>query len=377
MTRAREIRRKWQRWVWCFFAINAVLMGSVIAFVLAVDPYQIYHRVLGGRQRFDLRIQRFYVPGMARTSDYGVALVGTSMLQNIPNSAVQRYCGERAVNLCMSGASIHEEAQAMALALKHRGTKTVIATLDYNSLSGGSLNQVVGITFPFPSYLYDDSPLDKFPYLLSWDSIVTSYRAVYEDASPEETENADWPWKFPPSMTFDAADAVRDIDPANINKKYGMMNLKLADMEKAFADNIFPLLEKDRNVRIHFVFPPYSILVWHDYAQRDQVRTYFAFKKWLVTQSERFGNFDVVDFQDRADIITNLSLYADIYHSAESIDEQMVQSACAGKGLLDRGNIEMRQAGLLQLIRVTDPAALVEKARGQSAGSSRGSVATP
>jgi hypothetical protein len=178
-------------------------------------------------------------------------------------------------------------------------------------------------------------------------------------------------------MTFDAADAVRDIDPANINKKYGMMNLKLADMEKAFADNIFPLLEKDRNVRIHFVFPPYSILVWHDYAQRDQVRTYFAFKKWLVTQSERFGNFDVVDFQDRADIITNLSLYADIYHSAESIDEQMVQSACAGKGLLDRGNIEMRQAGLLQLIRVTDPAALVEKARGQSAESSRGSVATP
>ncbi len=339
-------------------------MGSAMAFVLIVDPYQIYHQVLGGRPRFDLRSQRFLVPGMARTSEYEVALVGTSMLQNIPNSAVQRICGQRAVNLCMSGASIHEEALAMALALKHKGTRTVIATLDYNSLSGGSLNQVIGITFPFPPYLYDDSVLDKLPYLLSWDSIVASHHAVYEQPTPDETENADWPWKFPASMRFEAANAVRDIDPADINKKFGMTNLNLAEMEKAFADNMFPILQKDRNVRIHFVFPPYSILVWHDYAQRGQIQTYFAFKKWLLAQSERLGNFDIVDFQDRANIITNMSLYADIYHSNESIDEEMVQSACEGTGLLNRENIGSREDGLLELVKTTDPAWIVKKARG-------------
>jgi hypothetical protein len=363
--RGRRQRRKWQQWIYCFFATCAVLVGGVIAFVVIVDPYQIYHPVLGGRPRFDLRIQRFLAPGMARTSDYQVALVGTSMLQNIPNSAVQRICGQRAVNLCMSGASIHEEALAMALALKHKGTKTVIATLDYNSLSGGSLNQVIGITFPFPAYLYDDSVLDKLPYFLSWDSIVASHHAVYGQATPDETENADWPWKFPATMRFEAGNAVRDIDPADINKKFGMTNLNLAAMEKAFGDNMFPILEKDRNVRIHFVFPPYSILVWHDYAQRGQIQTYFAFKKWLVAQSERFGNFDIVDVQDRADIITNLSLYADIYHSNESIDEEMVRSACEGKGLLNRENAGPRDAALLELVKTTDPAVIVNKARGE------------
>jgi len=339
-------------------------MGSVIAFVLIVDPYQIYHPVLGGRPRFDGRIQRYFVPGIARTSDYEIALAGTSMLQNIPNSAVERICGRKAVNLCMSGASIHEEALAVALAIKHKGTKTVIATLDYNSLSGGSLNQVIGITYPFPAYLYDDSVLDKFPYFLSWDSIVASLHALHGEKTPKETENADWPWKFPASMRFEAGNAVRDIDPADINKKFGMTNLNLPAMEKAFGDNIFPILEKDRNVRIHFVFPPYSILVWHDYAQRRQIPTYFAFKKWLVAQSERFGNFDIVDFQDRADIITNLSLYADIYHSNESIDEEMVRSACEGKELLNRENIGPREDGLLELVKRTDPAGIVKKARG-------------
>jgi hypothetical protein len=338
-------------------------MGSAIAFVVIVDPYQIYHKVLGGRPRFDLRIQRFFVPGMARTSDYEVALVGTSMLQNIPNSAVERVCRQRAVNLCVSGASIHEEALAMALALKHKGTRTVIATLDYNSLSGGSLNQVIGITFPFPAYLYDDSIIDKLPYVLSWDSIAAGFHAVYGATTPDETENADWPWRFPASMRFEASNAVRDIDPADINKKFGMTNLNLAAMEKAFGDNMFPILKKDRNVRIHFVFPPYSILVWHDYAQRGQIQTYFAFKKWLVAQAERFGNFDIVDFQDRADIIDNLSLYADIYHSNESIDEELVESACEGKGLLNRGNIDRREAGLLELVRMTDPAEIVRQAR--------------
>jgi hypothetical protein len=354
---------KWLRWLYLSLALNGVLMGSVIALVLIVDPYQIHHAVLGGRPRFDVRIQRFLVPGMARTSDYAVALVGTSMLQNVPNSAVERVCGQRAVNLCMAGASIHEEALALALALKHSGTRTVIATLDYNSLSGGSLNQVIGVNFPFPAYLYDDWVFNKLPYYLSWDSIVASVHAAYGKTSADETENADWPWKFPASMKFEASHAVRDVDPLDINKGLGMTNLSLAEMEKAFGDNIFPLLGKTRNIRIHFVFPPYSILVWHDYAQRGQIQTYFAFKKWLVGQSERFGNFDVVDFQDRADIITNLSLYADLYHSNENIDEQIVRSACDGKDLLNRENIDSREARLLELVRTTDPSEIVRKAR--------------
>jgi hypothetical protein len=361
-------RQRWLRWICCFAAVGAILMGSAIAFVLIVDPWQIYHPVLGGPQRFDLRIQRFLVPGLARTSDYRVALVGTSFLQNIPNSAVQRICGQKAVNLCISGASIHEEALVMALALKHKGTQTVIATMDYNSLSGGSLNQVIGVKLPFPAYLYDDSVFDKFPYILSWDSLVASYHALYGETTPDETENADWPWKFPATMKFEASHAVRDIDPADINKRFGMTNLSLADMKKAFSDNIFPILEKDRNVRIHFVFPPYSILVWHDYAQRGQIQTYFAFRKWLVAQSERFGNFDVIDFQDRADIITNLSLYADIYHSNESIDEEMVRSVCQGTGVLNRDNIDSRDASLLELVKTTDPFEIVKKARGISDG---------
>jgi hypothetical protein len=373
----KRLRQKWRRWIYCFFAISAILMGSVIAFVLSVDPYQIYHKVLGGRPRFDPRIQRFFVPGLARTSDYNVALAGTSMLQNIPNSAVQRACGQEAVNLCMAGASIHEEALTIALALKHTGTKTVIATLDYNSLSGGSLNRVIGSTYPFPAYLYDDSIIDKFPYLLSWDSIVAAFHALYGETTPGENENADWPWKFPDSMKFEAANAVRDIDPADINKNFRMTNLNLAAMEKAFGDNVFPILEKYRDVRIHFVFPPYSILVWHDFAQRGQIQTYFAFKKWLVAQSERFGNFDIVDFQDRAGIITNLALYADIYHSSESVDEEMVRSACEGKGLLNRQNIDLREAGLLELVRTTDPAGIIKKARGSAADTRRDSSSVP
>ena len=345
-------------------AWNLILMGGAIAFVTIVDPYQIYHPVLGGRPRFDLRTQRFMVPGLARTSNYEVALVGTSMLQNVPNSAVQRICGKPAINLCLAGASIHEEALTMALALKHKGTRIVIATLDYNSLSGGSLNQVAGVDFAFPSYLYDDSVLDKLPYLLSWDSIRAAFHDVEGNTTPDENENADWPWRFPATMRFSAPDAVRDIDPAAINARIGMTNLNLAEMEKAFADNIFPLLKESRNVRIHFVFPPYSILAWHDFAQRGQIKTYFAFKKWLIGQSAGFGNFDVIDFQDRADIIANMSLYADIYHVNEAVDEQVVRSACEGTQILDSANFESRAANLLNLIKTTNPVEIVKKAAG-------------
>src|SRR5262249_17950035 len=154
----------------------------------------------------------------------------------------------------------------------------------------------------FPAYLYDNSILDKLPYLLSFDSILASYRALHGSLGEGETRDVDWPWKFPDTMRFEAAHAVQGIDPRAINRTFGMTNLNVESMESAFAANMFPLLEENKRVKIHFAFPPYSILVWHDYAQRGQIPTYFAFKKWLVEQTNRLGNFDIVDYQDRADV---------------------------------------------------------------------------
>lgn len=357
-------RRKWTHWCCWLLAASFVLMGSAAAFTLVVDPYQIYHPMIGGPPRFNRYLQRFSVPGLARTARYEIALAGTSMLQNIPNSAVERLCGGKAVNLCMAGASIHEEAATLRLILKHPGTKTVLLTLDYNSFSGGAIEPVPGVDLVFPAYLYDDSPFDKFPYFLSLDSLLTSYRDLRAPLREGETFDSDWPWKFPDTMKFEAAHAVQGIDPHAINRGFGMSNLDLESMKAAFAANMFALLEGNKAVKIHFVLPPYSILVWHDYAQRGQIPVYFAFKKWLVEQAERTGHFDIVDYQDRANIITNMALYADIYHFNERITEQLVRSACTGDALLTRNNFNERAQSLLHLVQSTDPVEIVREARG-------------
>ncbi len=233
----------------------------------------------------------------------------------------------------------------------------MIATLDFNSLSGGVTGQVVGVHEVFPQYLYSDNVFGQLPYLLSWDSIRAATHVLSGVPDPGETMNADWPWKFPATMTFDAKSAVKGIDPADINKKYGMTNLKLAAMEKVFAENIFPVIAGGKGIRIHFVFPPYSILVWHDFAQRGQIPVYFAFKKWLIEQTRQYPQFDVVDLQDRADVITNMSLYADIYHhSNEHTDEEMVDAACHGREVLTVDSlVDARTQGLLRLVETTDP----------------------
>lgn len=364
MTRNKN-RRGWTCWCWWLLAFSFLLMGSAAAFTLVVDPYQIYRPVSGWRPRFNRYLQRFSVPGLARHAKYEIALTGTSMLQNIPNSTVERLCGGKAVNLCMAGASIHEEALTLRLVLQHPGTKTAILTMDYNSLSGGAIEPVLGVDFVFPAYLYDDSILDKFPYFLSFDSILAGYRTLRSPLREGETLDSDWPWKFPDTMKFEAAHAVEGIDPRSINRAFGMSNLNLESMKSAFAANMFPLLTGNKTVQIHLVFPPYSILVWHDYAQRGQIPVYFAFKKWLLDQSERLGNFDIVDYQDRADIITNMSLYADIYHFNERITEQLVRSACTGDAVLTRSNFDARTQSLLRLVQSTDPVQIVKEARGK------------
>jgi hypothetical protein len=342
-----------------------LFMGGAAVFTFTVDPYQMYHPVLGGRPLFHRMLQRFFVPGLARTADYEVALVGTSMLQNVPNSAVARVCGGPTVNLAMAGASIHEEALTLRLALEHKGTKTVLMTMDYNSFSGGETAPVLGSNFVFPEYLYDDSVFSKLPYLLSLDSLIASYRALYGKVGENETTNADFPWKFPENMKFNAASAVEGIDPSAINSKYHMLNLDLESMKSIFEKNFFEIFSRNPAVKIHIVFSPYSILVWHDYAQRGQIPVYFGFKKWLVDLTKRFPNVDVADYQDHAEIITDLSLYADIYHSSETITERVVAGACSGDSVLTKENFDSRTASLLQLVRSTDPAEIVKAATGK------------
>ena len=151
-----------------------------------------------------------------------------------------------------------------------------------------------------------------------------SYRALCSPLREGETLDSDWPWKFPDTMKFEAAHAVEGIDPRAINRGFGMSNLNLESMKAAFAANMFPLLE----------------------------------------QAERIGHFDIVDYQDRADIITNMSLYADIYHCNERITEELVHSACTGDALLTRQNFEKRTRSLLHLVQSTDPVAIVKEARG-------------
>ena len=164
-------------------------------------------------------------------------------------------------------------------------------------------------------------------------------------------------------MKFQAASAVNGIDPSNINKNFRMTNLNAAAMDKVFADNIFPVIAHSNGVTIHFVFPPYSILAWHDFEQRGQIPVYFAFKKWLIGETRQYPQFDVIDFQDRADIITNMSLYADIYHSNEHIDEEMVDAACHGQQILDENNFAARTQSLERLVETTDAAKIVADAR--------------
>jgi len=358
--------REWARWCWCLVLVSLLLMGSAAGLILWVDPYQIYHPIRGAPPRFNQYLQRFFVPGLARTAQYEIAIGGSSMLQNIANSTVQRLCGAPAVNLCMAGASIHEEAEALRLVLRHPGTKIAIFALDYNSFSGGPAGPVIGQDTVFPAYLYDDSIFDKLPYLLSFESLRTSYRFRHSPLEPGETLNADFPWKFSDNAEFNAARAVSGIDPTAINRKYGMTNLTLELMKSGFAQNIFPLLSQTNGVKVHFLFPPYSILVWHDYAQRHQIQTYFDFKRWLVEQSARLGTFDVIDYQDRADIITNLSLYGDIYHYNAQITEQLIQGACVGEAVLTPENFDARTKSLLHLVKSTDPVEIVKEALASS-----------
>ena len=92
----------------------------------------------------------------------------------------------------------------------------------------------------------------------------------------------------------------------------------------------FKLLRANRGVRFSLVYPPYSALVWRDFAQRRQVDVSLDFKRYVFDTVHALPNVALYDFQPRLEWVANLDNYKDIYHFSPAISRAMLEAIAEG-----------------------------------------------
>lgn len=325
----------------------AIIATTIVAFDAWVDPFQQYRKPSWYEPRFYRTLQRHIDPGIAKTYDYDTVITGSSMMENYRNSEAGAILGGKVVNLAMGAATAYELRHLLTTVIASGRARHIVFDLNYNAFSGSPSAQVV--TEPLQLYLYDDWRLNDFEYLLQAQTLEKSLEIALAIKRGRYSTDADAPWYWGDEYPFSRVSVLRGLDLANINRDFRQAPRTLEGMMASFETNLLPIFRAHPEIRFSLVYPPYSSLVWKDFAQRNQLDVTFAFRRAVFDATRGLTNVSLHDFQTRRDWVTNLDNYKDIYHFSPVISRDMLISIVRGTDRVDADNVASSEAFLREL----------------------------
>jgi hypothetical protein len=352
--------RSVRHWFAAVILATVALLAACATFVWWVDPFQQYHLSSRYLPRYYSLHHRYINPGLAKHQAYDTVVSGSSIMESTRNSVVARLCGGAAVNLSMPAMSASEQRLMLDTAFASRALRRVIVVLDFNEFAG-TTEERQDVAGPLPTYLYDRNPFNDLPYLLSWNVLLRSWRIVIDDRSERYTSDPDAPWYWGNLKRFGRDEVLRGLDLSHLNARFQQPQRTLAGMRASFEHNLLPLLHAHPQTEFDLVWPPYSILVWIDFAQRDQLDVSLAFKRYVFEATRGLRNVAITDLQTERSITHDLDRYTDLYHFDPAINERLVEAVCSKRKAFDSSDVGEAERRLREQVAAAQtPAGLAQ-----------------
>lgn len=337
-------RRRARRYGAALLTSMGLLIAAIALVDYAVDPFQHYRRPTWYEPHFYRTLQRFINPGLARHYDYDTVITGSSMMENYSNAEAGAILHGKVVNVAMGALTAYELRALLTTVLATGRARHVIADLNFNAFAGSPTMQVV--SDPLPLYLYDDKWWNDGRYLFQAQTLARSTEILVGWKRTGVSTDADKPWYWADKYEFSEKASTGGLDPANINRDFKQVPRTLEGMRRSFEGNLLPLLRAHPDVRFSLVYPPYSALVWKDFAQRHQVEVTLAFKRDVFDAVRTLPNVALYDFQPRSEWVANFDNYKDIYHFSPAISRAMLEAIARGQDRVDAAAVEESERAL-------------------------------
>ena len=170
---------------WCIISAGmlAFSLAFIVALVVVVDPFEIYHRALFYNPPYESETQMYAGAGVAKSYTYDSIIVGSSVTENCTPSVYDAALGGRFVKLCMNAGLSLDHAKMMDIAFRTHDVRRVVYGLDFFSFSHYYNNQKAET----PDYLYDDNLLNDVQYWFNKSVLFSSIPKALASARPMRT----------------------------------------------------------------------------------------------------------------------------------------------------------------------------------------------
>lgn len=342
-----------KRWCQLTIALLAFSLAFIIALVVIVDPFEIYHRALFYNPPYGSETQMYSGAGVAKSYTYDSIIIGSSMTENCRPSIYDDALGGRFVKLSMNAGQSLDHAKMMDIAFRTHDVRRVVYGMDFFSFSLYYTNQKART----PDYLYDDLLLNDVRYWFNKSVLFSSIpKALKHIGTPDEDKSRDQMYAWdPPSMPGEAAlfaqvnldSPIPEQNDVARGEEFVMMG---------FEHNLLPFIREHRDTTFTVFFPPYSLLYWADQAAGGNLDTCIAQKNLMAQMLLNEPNVELFDFQAHFDWVCSYDLYYDLIHYISSVNNEMAymiaDDLCR---IRDMAQIEQNNQALLERVYALFP----------------------
>ncbi len=340
-----------------FILIFSFVMGGLIGIInWVIDPFQQYRVDTFYPISYDTDKQRYKNGGFAKNFSYDSLILGTSMTENFILSEVEEELNfKKAIKLSISGGSAKEQSITLGTAItNNKNLKNVLWGLDTFVFFGEEDNLAYG-EGSFPFYLYDSNYFNDYEYLLSINTLKASGEAlvnphlINDKVIYDQNRMYQWQHNFPNSFTQENVQNAWDNREEFLNFEEDKQTFLY--MRNSFDTNFLQIIKNNPQIHFKVFFPPYSILVFKVFEEREQMIDVLEFKKYVYHCLLECKNVTLYDFQTTSKTTTNLDNYKDLTHYHQKINTWILEQIKVKKYLVTKENIDQHLQNLRDQIQ--------------------------
>lgn len=325
-----------KKWSICLLSLWLILLLCTAILTGFVDPFFHYHAPVPQLQ-YPINNQRYQNDGIVRNFSYDALITGTSLAENFKTSEFDALFGTNSVKVCYSGGTYAEITFNLHQALEaNPGIRYVLYGLDEWNLYGG--RDLILADGEYPTYLYDNNPLNDANYLLNKEILCSNTIEVldYTHRGNSTTSFDEYSsWETPCGKETILANYTR----VPVAEQAVAFTEDIAKtMRENLEGNILALANAHPDTQFLYFFPPYSILNW-DAHQREKILDLhinaMTLASEILTQAD---NIQLYSFYNDFETCTNLDNYRDIVHYHSGINSLLLQRMHRGEYRLTKDN---------------------------------------
>lgn len=325
--------KKWSN----YFIINIIIfICAIMCFNYIIDPYQHYRKAT--IYSFDYSgSQRYLNPGLAKNYDYNSVIIGTSMTENFTLNKTRNLMN-KPIKLSIAGGKSYEFKYVLDIAFsKNEKIETILLGLDvYSFLNDKKYSNL-------PSYLYDDNIFNDYKYLLNLKTLKSSFNVLFSVKNDknkiEENYNHMFEWQINNQKKFNLNNLITNWNDRDIKFNHKKSLWDLNQLKNNLDNNLYQLIVKNKDTKFIIFFPPYSILTYKDWQEKEILDTILKFKEYIYSKLIFLENVYLYDFQIAKDVTHNLNNYKDITHYSQDVNYWIIDQIYSSNFLLNSYNI--------------------------------------